>query len=83
MKAKPAALPSEAAEDQTSVLPVKRGDSDATFKRLSEGRFAWWPSAGDAASKPLAAHQLAVLFSAGNPERTGAAPDWRPVTPRA
>jgi transposase len=51
-------------------------------KRLSSGRFGWWPSAGDDAStKRLAAHQLAVLFSAGNPERTGAAPDWRPVTP--
>jgi transposase len=51
-------------------------------KRLSNGRFGWWPSArDDASSKRLAAHQLAVLFSAGNPERTEAAPDWRPVTP--
>jgi transposase len=30
----------------------------------------------------LAAHQLSVLFSAGNPERTQAAADWRPVGPR-
>lgn len=53
-------------------------------KRLSESRFAWWPSAGDdARTKQLAAHQLAVLFSAGNPERTQAAPDWRSVTPEA
>jgi transposase len=52
-------------------------------KRLSSGKFAWWPSAPDAAMKRLAAHQLAVLFSAGNPDRTGAVPDWRPVTPRA
>jgi transposase len=52
-------------------------------KRLSSGKFGWWPSASDAAAKQLAAHQLAVLFSAGNPERTGAAPDWRPLTPRA
>jgi hypothetical protein len=29
----------------------------------------------------LAAHQLAVLLAAGNPTRTGAAPDWRPVGP--
>ena len=50
-------------------------------KRLSEGRFPWWPTAGDAAAKRLAAHQLSVLFSAGNPERTAAAPDWRPVGP--
>lgn len=52
-------------------------------KRLSEGRFRWWPSAAhDAAAKTLAAHQLSVLFSAGNPDRTAAAPDWRPVSPR-
>ena len=48
-------------------------------KRLSCGKFEWWPSA----TKQLAAHQLAVLFSAGNPDRTQAAPDWRPVTPEA
>jgi len=52
-------------------------------KRLSEGRFRWWPTRSDAATQRLAAHQLSVLFSAGNPERTAAAPDWRPVGPRA
>jgi transposase len=52
-------------------------------KRLSEGRFRWWPQSADAATRRLAAHQLAVLLSAGNPERTGAAPEWRPVTPSA
>jgi transposase len=53
-------------------------------KRLSEGRFRWWPSASDedAGVTALAAHQLTVLFSAGNPDRTAAAPDWRPVGPR-
>ena len=54
------------------------------YKRLSEGRFRWWPSArkqGNPAQS-LAAHQLSVLFSAGNPDRTAAAPDWRPVSPR-
>lgn len=52
-------------------------------KRLSEGRFRWWPSASDndSKAKALAAHQLAVLFSAGNPDRTAAAPDWRSVGP--
>ena len=35
-----------------------------------------------ATAKDLAAHQLSVLFSAGNPDRTAAAPDWRPVGPR-
>lgn len=54
-------------------------------KRLSTGRFGWWPSAPDKDTRAriLAAHQLSVLFSAGNPDRTGAAPDWRPVSPRS
>lgn len=53
-------------------------------KRLSEGRFRWWPKASekDARAKTLAAHQLSVLISAGNPDRTSAAPDWRSVGPR-
>lgn len=51
-------------------------------KRLSQGRFRWWPSAAEGGAQRLAAHQLPVLFSAGNPTRTGAAPDWRPVGSR-
>jgi transposase len=55
-------------------------------KRPSSGRFRWWPGTADqpknAATATLAAHQLAVLFSAGDPRRTAAAPDWRPVGPR-
>lgn len=52
-------------------------------KRLSTGRFSWWPSVpdNDSQARALAAHQLSVLFSAGNPDRTGAAPDWRSVSP--
>jgi transposase len=52
-------------------------------KRLSTGRFGWWPSASgeDTNAQTLAAHQLSVLFSAGNPDRTDAAPDWRSVRP--
>jgi transposase len=50
-------------------------------KRLSRGRFPWWPSATASGAQRLAAHQLSVLLSAGNPTRTGAAADWRPVGP--
>lgn len=50
-------------------------------KRLSQGKFRWWPQREEAVTLTLAAHQLAVLFSAGNPQHTAAAPDWRPVTP--
>ena len=52
-------------------------------KRLSQGRFPWWPSADDGTAQRLAAHQLSVLLSAGNPSRTDAAADWRSVSPRA
>lgn len=51
-------------------------------KRLSEGRFHWWPSSTDTSTRALAAHQLTVLLSAGNPDRTGSAPEWRSVTPK-
>ena len=51
-------------------------------KRLSRGRFPWWPAAVESGTPRLVAHQLAVLLSAGDPTRTGAAADWRPVGPR-
>ena len=50
-------------------------------KRLSSGKFRWWPASKNAATKTLAAHQLQVLLSAGNPETTQAAPTWRSVGP--
>jgi transposase len=51
-------------------------------KRLSRGRFPWWPSLAAGGAQRLPAHQLMVLLSAGNPTRTAAVPDWRPVGPR-
>jgi transposase len=51
-------------------------------KRLSEGRFCFWPTtAGDGAIS-LQAHELQVLLSAGDPSGTRAAPLWRRVDPR-
>jgi transposase len=52
-------------------------------KRLSAGRFRWWPTgaSGTEAAEVFAAHQLQVLFSAGNPAGTQAAPQWRSVGP--
>lgn len=52
-------------------------------KRLSENRFRWWPSGNEQVVTAVAAHELSVLFSAGNPNRTSAAPQWRSVTPKA
>ena len=51
-------------------------------KRLSQGRFSWWPS-GTAASRALDAHQLHVLLAGGNADAAGGAPVWRPVKVRA
>ena len=49
-------------------------------KRLSKGKFSWWPSAPrETAAAALQAHELHVLISAGDPSTTGAAPVWRRV----
>ncbi len=50
-------------------------------KRLSTGRFRFWPGGAEAV-KGLQAHQLQVLLSAGNPEGTQAPPPWRRVSPQ-
>ena len=49
-------------------------------KRLSSGKFRWWPAPG-ATARTLAAHELQVLLAAGDPAATQAAPTWRPVGP--
>jgi transposase len=50
-------------------------------KRLSSGRFPWWPASRTKAARTLAAQQLHVLLSAGNPEGAQTALPWRPVGP--
>lgn len=45
-------------------------------RRLSKGRFPWWPTGGQA--RELEAHQALLLLAAGNPE-TDVAPVWRKV----
>jgi transposase len=49
-------------------------------KRLSRGRFVWWPS-GAEPTRVLEAHQAQLLLAAGNPEVEGA-PVWRRVVPQ-
>jgi len=48
-------------------------------KRLSKGRFVWWPT-GKEAARTLQAHQAQLLLAAGNPESAEAAPAWRRVS---
>lgn len=49
-------------------------------KRLSKGRFDWWPRSNDQAGVQLKAHELQVLMCAGNPWATQAPPEWRKVS---
>lgn len=48
-------------------------------KRLSSGRFRWWPS-GQESSQRLEAHELAVLVCGGDPQSTRAVEMWRRVS---
>ena len=48
-------------------------------KRLSSGRFAWWPD-GAQPGRTLQACELQVLLMAGDPSRAQAAPAWRPLS---
>jgi transposase len=48
-------------------------------KRLSSGRFRWWPGTPGQAACQLAAHQLHLLLWNGNPAAAQAAPAWRPL----
>ncbi len=50
-------------------------------KRLSQGRFKWWPT-GKEGGATLEVHQVQMLFSAGDPN-TRCAPVWRRVSPGA
>jgi transposase len=48
-------------------------------KRLSKGRFRYWPTAAGGVKRELLAHELAVLLAGGDPAVTRAAPQWRPL----
>jgi transposase len=49
------------------------------YKRLSAGRYRWWPGHGGQKVSALAAHELMVLLRGGDARAIGASPDWRPV----
>lgn len=50
-------------------------------KRLSEGRFKWWPQSGEDPCRSLDVHQLQLLLWNGDPTAGKAAPMWRRLTP--
>jgi transposase len=56
-------------------------------KRLSKGKFSWWPNKSNGHENgkvsSLAAHDLQLLIWNGNPEGAQVAPMWKQVQPLA
>lgn len=52
-------------------------------KRLSRGRFRWWPAASGEATYRLEVHQLHLLLWNGDPSRAPVAPMWRSVAEKS
>ena len=48
-------------------------------KRLSTGRFRYWPQGADSTTHELLAHELSVLLMGGDPRAVQAQPAWREV----
>jgi transposase len=51
-------------------------------KRLSEGRFRYWPDGAGSVQRELLAHQLQVLLAGGDAEGASGAPPWRRIEGR-
>jgi len=49
-------------------------------KRLSRGKFNWWPAKNHGIGKTLDAHELQMLIWNGDPFNTQAAPMWRKIS---
>jgi transposase len=49
-------------------------------KRLSAGRFDFWPGSRGEVACGLEAHEVQVLLAGGDPAGTQAPPLWRPVS---
>ena len=50
-------------------------------KRLSSGRFHWWPATRTGPTVGLDARQLQLLLWNGDPSAVPGAPLWRPIVP--
>jgi transposase len=48
-------------------------------KRLSNGKFNWWPQADNSNICRLAVHELQLLIWNGNPEFAEVAPPWKEI----
>jgi transposase len=50
-------------------------------KRLSQGKFGWWPAAQGQTVRTLEARELQLLLWNGDPSHGVGAPLWRPLRP--
>jgi transposase len=48
-------------------------------KRLSKGRFKWWPNKNGEIQIRLLVHELQLLMWNGNPESAQTAPFWKKI----
>jgi transposase len=48
-------------------------------KRLSRGRFCWWPDKRELPLMRLLVHELQLVIWNGNPEYAQAAPMWKKI----
>lgn len=48
-------------------------------KRLSKGRFGWWPHNDLLRSRQLAVHELQLLIWNGDMRKARISPSWRPI----
>ena len=48
-------------------------------KRLSKGRFSWWPDENNQQTRMLAAHELQLLLYNGNPSTSAVGEMWRKI----
>ena len=48
-------------------------------KRLSQGRFKWWPQNSDEPVSQLAVHELQLLLVNGDPSNCHVEPDWKKI----
>ncbi len=50
-------------------------------KRLSAGKFKWWPAlnSNDIKTSQLAAHELQLLIWNGDPTKSEVGPEWRKI----
>lgn len=62
------------------ILSYDGGGFWMCMKRLSRGKFRWWPTSGAEGVARLAATELQILLANGDPTRARLGEPWRRIT---